>query len=109
MKPSIDAQPEKSALPGRTVMITGAAGGIGRATVRLFADKGWIVIGVDRAVFGEGFPSDGLFIQSDISIGENLETIFGQAHKFIDHLGSTTPVCKLPNRSCKPVLKNGMR
>jgi len=86
MKPSIDAQPEKSALPGRTVMITGAAGGIGRATVRLFADKGWIVIGVDRAVFGEGFPSDGLFIQSDISIGENLETIFGQAHKFIDHL-----------------------
>ncbi len=67
-------------------MITGAAGGIGRATVRLFAEKGWIVIGVDRASFGGDFPADGLFIQADISIGENIETIFTQAHTFTDHL-----------------------
>ena len=39
------------------VLITGAAGGIGRATVNLFTEKGWRVIGVDRADFGAGFPA----------------------------------------------------
>lgn len=77
----------------RTVLITGAAGGIGRATVKLFAESGWKVIGVDRAGFnavgwGEPFPSDGLFIQSDISIGENLEAIFARAHAFTGSLNA---------------------
>jgi glucose 1-dehydrogenase len=66
----------------RTILITGAAGGIGRATVKLFAQKGWRVIAVDRAPFGEAFPADGLYIQSDISIGENLETIFDRASAY---------------------------
>ncbi len=69
----------------KTVLITGAAGGIGRATVHLFAQSGWRVIGVDRSPFGEGFP-EGLFIQSDISAGENLETIFRQARTVTDRL-----------------------
>ena len=68
----------------RVALITGAAGGIGRATVRRFADAGWRVIGVDRAPFDgppgaprpEPFPKDGFFIQSDISDGKNLEYIF---------------------------------
>jgi NAD(P)-dependent dehydrogenase (short-subunit alcohol dehydrogenase family) len=63
----------------RTVLITGAAGGIGRASVHLFTEMGWRVIGVDRAPFGESFPDNGMYIQSDISIGENLDTIFQQA------------------------------
>lgn len=66
----------------RTVLITGAAGGIGRATVQLFSRMGWRVIGVDRAPFGGGFPEEGLYIQSDISIGENLDTIFLQAQAY---------------------------
>jgi glucose 1-dehydrogenase len=70
----------------RTMLITGAAGGIGRATVKLFAEKGWRVIGVDRAAFGEPFPENGLYIQSDISIGENLEAIFSQARACTDTL-----------------------
>ena len=70
----------------KTVLITGAAGGIGRATVHHFASKGWRVIAVDRASFGDDFPVDGLFIRSDISIGENLESIFYQAHLFTDRL-----------------------
>ena len=51
----------------KTSLITGAAGGIGRATVKLFAENGWQVIGVDRARFGKDFPGNGLFIQADIS------------------------------------------
>jgi NAD(P)-dependent dehydrogenase (short-subunit alcohol dehydrogenase family) len=65
----------------KTVLITGAAGGIGRATVALFAQKDWRVLGVDRAGFGEGFPEKGSFIQADISRGEELEAIFAEAQK----------------------------
>jgi glucose 1-dehydrogenase len=72
----------------RTVLITGAAGGIGRATVHLFAQSGWRVIGVDRSPFGEAFPQDGFFIQSDISIAANLESIFNQAHAHTGYLNA---------------------
>jgi NAD(P)-dependent dehydrogenase (short-subunit alcohol dehydrogenase family) len=81
---NVDQSNEKGT--GRVALITGAAGGIGRATVQLFADCGWRVIGVDRAPFGEDFPPGGLFIQSDISIGENLESIFSQAHAYTGRL-----------------------
>jgi NAD(P)-dependent dehydrogenase (short-subunit alcohol dehydrogenase family) len=66
----------------RTMLITGAAGGIGRATVSLFAECGWRVIGVDRAAYGAPFPAGGLFVQADISQPEQLDTIFAQAHAF---------------------------
>jgi NAD(P)-dependent dehydrogenase (short-subunit alcohol dehydrogenase family) len=72
----------------KTVLITGVAGGIGRATVRLFADCGWHVIGVDRAPFNADFPVHGLFIQSDISDPAALEAIFTQARGFSDHLNA---------------------
>jgi NAD(P)-dependent dehydrogenase (short-subunit alcohol dehydrogenase family) len=76
-----------------TLLITGAAGGIGRATVNLFAEKGWRVIGVDRNPYsqsgvegGADFPSNGLFIRSDISRPEDMQAIFEQAHAFTDTL-----------------------
>jgi glucose 1-dehydrogenase len=72
----------------RTALVTGAAGGIGRATVQLFAEKGWRVIGVDRAPFGDSFPDNGLFIQSDISVGENLDTIFQLAQAYTGSLNA---------------------
>ncbi len=81
------SQPDHANKP-LTVLITGAAGGIGRATVSLFAQKGWQVIGVDRAPFGEAFPKNGFFIQADISIGENLELIFDQARQFTSSLNA---------------------
>ena len=68
------------------VLITGAAGGIGRATVNLFSEKGWRVIGVDRSEFGRNFPQNGLFIQSDISRPEDMQVIFEKAHAFTDSL-----------------------
>ena len=70
----------------KTVLITGAAGGIGRATVALFTEKGWRVIGVDRSDFGDDFPKDGLFIKSDISRGEDMEAIFEKVNEFTKSL-----------------------
>ncbi len=70
----------------KTILITGAAGGIGRATVDLFAEKGWRVIGVDRAEFGEDFPQNGIFIRSDIARPEDMHSIFEKARAFTDSL-----------------------
>jgi glucose 1-dehydrogenase len=66
----------------KTMLITGAAGGIGRATLKVFAEAGWQVIGVDRNEFGPGFPANGLFIRADISDPQNLEKIYTQASHF---------------------------
>lgn len=73
-------------MENRTLLITGAAGGIGRASVALFAEKGWRVIGVDRNEFGDDFPRNGAFIRSDISRPEDMEAIFEQAKSFSDTL-----------------------
>jgi len=70
----------------KCVLITGAAGGIGRATVHLFANNGWRVIGVDRLLFGKGFPENGLFIQTEISKPELMESIFLQVQAFSPEL-----------------------
>lgn len=66
----------------KTVLITGAGGGIGRACVRHFADKGWRVVGVDRDEFGSDFPENGHFIKADISQADSPESIFQQARDF---------------------------
>jgi NAD(P)-dependent dehydrogenase (short-subunit alcohol dehydrogenase family) len=73
-------------VPEKTVLISGAAGGIGRATVVLFAEKGWRVIGVDRAPFGKDFPANGLFIQGEISHPETIDAIFQQVRAFTETL-----------------------
>ena len=87
----------------QSVLITGAAGGIGRATVQLFAQYGWRVIGVDRAPFGDAFPENGLFIQADISHADEIDTIFKQAESF------TTVLNALVNNAAlqisKPILQ----
>lgn len=70
----------------RIVLITGAAGGIGRATVNLFHEKNWVVIGVDRAKFSGVFPEDGVFIQADISDPTQLADIYQNVSKFTDTL-----------------------
>jgi len=70
----------------RILLITGAAGGIGRATVKVFAENGWKVIGVDRQSKYEGFPEDGVYIQADISLPEQIEAIYEQVFAGTDTL-----------------------
>jgi glucose 1-dehydrogenase len=70
----------------KTILITGAAGGIGRAAVTHFAEKGWRVIGASLDPFGDGFPKNGLFIQSDISYADEIATLFEKTSAFTDSL-----------------------
>lgn len=90
----------------RTVLITGAAGGIGRAAVNLFAGNGWRVIGVDRAPFGESFPAGGLFIHSDISLPEDLEAIFSQARQHTGTLNALVNNAAI--QVSKPILETSV-
>lgn len=70
----------------RILLITGAAGGIGRATVDVFSANGWKVIGVDRSPRYEGFPVDGNYIEADISLPEKLEEIYKEVSAFTSTL-----------------------
>jgi glucose 1-dehydrogenase len=83
--PSVQKPSENTS---NVVIITGAAGGIGRATVQLFHESGWRVIGVDRASYGEPFPETGFFVQADISKPEDLEHIFSQVKSFTQNLAA---------------------
>ncbi len=66
----------------KTILVTGAGGGIGRACVHHFSQKGWRVIGVDRFNFGDDFPKNGHFINADISQPDSVEQIFREARDF---------------------------
>lgn len=90
----------------QTVLVTGAAGGVGRATVRVFCEAGWRVIGIDRAPFGEVFPEDGLFIQADISRPEELETIFSETQGFTGSLDAVVNNAAL--QVIKPILETSI-
>lgn len=69
----------------RTILITGAAGGIGRATVHHFANRGWQVIGVDRSAYGE-FPANGLFVRGDITDPAGLDVLLEKTRTRTDRL-----------------------
>src|SRR3954466_3138337 len=62
-------------LEGKVCVITGAAGGIGAETARLFAEEGARVVGVDLA---EGAEGD-LARQADVSEGGSVREMYGKA------------------------------
>jgi len=70
----------------QSVLITGAAGGIGRAAVRHFISRGWHVYGVDRQPFPAEQPAGLTFIRSDISDPAGMESLFDQLHKETEKL-----------------------
>ncbi|MEW6217293.1 MAG: SDR family oxidoreductase [Candidatus Bipolaricaulota bacterium] len=82
----------------RVVLITGAAGGIGRATVGVFAAEGWEVIAVDRQQ-AAGFPEGVEFQQADVADPQSIASLFqwlgnyaGRLHALINN--AAIQVCK---------------
>lgn len=86
----------------RAVLITGAAGGIGRATAITFLDEGWFVIGVDRSPADQSWlmnistqqenppgvlDKNSVFIHADISLPDEMEKIFTQANTHLQAAG----------------------
>ena len=87
----------------KTMLITGAAGGIGQSTVNLFAKKGWRVIGVDRQDFVGEFPEGGLFIRGDISKPQDITAIFEHTKGFTNTLNAL--INNAAYQVCKPMLE----
>jgi NAD(P)-dependent dehydrogenase (short-subunit alcohol dehydrogenase family) len=61
----------------KTVVITGAAGGIGRATVLAFVTAGWEAIGLDRDPAID-FPEGARCEPVDVSSAEQVEVFFAE-------------------------------
>ncbi len=70
----------------KTVLITGASGGIGKATVKAFAERGYRVVGVGRSAKAADFPTDGLYIQADLTKLDSFELIFESLRDYCDCL-----------------------
>lgn len=85
----------------KTVMITGVAGGIGRATAKVFADVGWHVVGIDRKE-EQDLPGVEDFINADISKPEELERIFRKVENTVGHLHAL--VNNAAVQICKPLM-----
>ena len=56
----------------KNILVTGAAGGMGRAVCRALAGEGYRVFGIDRAE-PEDFPSGAVFIPADVTRAADLE------------------------------------
>ena len=92
-------------LEGRVCVITGAAGGIGAETARLFAEEGAIVVGVDLAA--EGVEGE-LALQADVSDEAQVEALYAQvqeAYGRIDVLFNNAGISPADDRS---VLETGL-
>ena len=72
----------------RVALVTGAAGGIGRATVEVFASEGWETVAADRKE-GVGFPRGVTFRPCDVSDPHQVAELFrwlGDRHARLDAL-----------------------
>ncbi|MEL7472469.1 MAG: SDR family oxidoreductase [Planctomycetota bacterium] len=85
----------------RTALITGAAGGIGAATARVFKESGWRTIGVDRR--DADVPGLDELIVSDISDPAAPQRIFERLAEVSDRLDAL--VNNAAMQICKPVVE----
>ncbi|RNC81712.1 MAG: SDR family oxidoreductase [Phycisphaera sp.] len=85
----------------RVALITGAAGGIGSATCRVFHDAGWFIVGVDRR--HEDVPGVDQFLEYDISDPNTPTEIFEQVRASKGRLDAL--VNNAAMQLCKPIIE----
>ena len=85
----------------RVALVTGAAGGIGSATCRVFHDAGWFVVGVDRR--HEDVPGVDHFLEFDISDPTTPAEIFNWVKAKKNRLD--TLVNNAAMQICKPIIE----
>ncbi len=61
----------------RRVVVTGAAGGVGRATVNAFHEAGWYVVGIDRAEDAD-VPNADVVVRADLGVDFETSTVFAE-------------------------------
>lgn len=86
----------------RVAVITGAAGGIGSATVSVFLEAGWKVIGTDIR-HPDNFPEEAKLVKCDISCAKSLDELFVAIHQTegrIDALVNNAAI-----QVCKPLVE----
>lgn len=85
----------------RVALITGAAGGIGSATCRVFHEAGWTVVGVDRR--HEAVAGVDRFIEADISDPASPDRIFKELESHTGRLDAI--VNNAAMQICKPIVE----
>ena len=86
----------------RTVLVTGAAGGIGRASAKVFFEAGWHVIGVDiRETVETSWLQQ--YLCADVSHVESWDKISAEVHQMIGRLDVLVNNAAL--QICKPLIE----
>jgi glucose 1-dehydrogenase len=85
----------------RVVLLTGAAGGIGSATARVFAADDWVVVGVDRR--HDTVPGVDRLIVADLSQPDAPDRVFDEFRRHYGRLDAL--VNNAAVQVCKPVLE----
>ena len=86
----------------RVVLITGVAGGIGRATAEAFAKAGWHAVGVDRRQVDD-LPNLHHFILGDISEVSEFQRIFTEIEREEGRLDALVNNAAI--QLCKPLVE----
>jgi NAD(P)-dependent dehydrogenase (short-subunit alcohol dehydrogenase family) len=86
----------------RVVLITGVAGGIGKATAQVFADADWYVMGVDRREVGD-LPGVSHYIRADISEPASSEEFFAEVVAIQARLDAVVNNAAI--QICKPLIE----
>lgn len=86
----------------RVVLVTGAAGGIGRATVHVFHAAGWDTIAVDRRETA-GFPSGVRVRQADVSLPHSVAELFAWVRAEVGRLDALVNNAAI--QICKPLVE----
>lgn len=86
----------------KIALITGAAGGIGRACVDVFDERGWRVVATDRQD-ASGFPEGVIFRHMDVSDPESINILFDELTSWTDRLDAVVNNAAI--QICKPIIE----